>query len=39
MIPAGRVGSPEEIARTVEFIFENDYFTGRSIDVDGALRL
>ena len=39
MIPAGRVGEPDEVARAVEFIFENDYVNGRSIDVDGALRL
>ena len=39
MIPAGRVGHPDEIARTVEFIVENDYVSGRSIDVDGALRI
>ena len=39
MIPAGRVGDPDEIARTIEFIFENDYLNGRSIDVDGGLRL
>jgi len=39
MIPARRVGDPDEIARTVQFILENDYFSGRCIDVDGALRL
>ena len=39
MIPARRVGAPDEIARTVQFIFENDYLSGRCIDVDGALRL
>lgn len=38
-IPARRLGDPDEIARTVEFILENDYFSGRCIDVDGALRL
>lgn len=38
-IPAGRVGEPDEIAHTVQFIFENDYVSGRCIDVDGALRL
>ena len=38
-IPAARLGEPGEIAKAVEFIFENDYFSGRSIDVDGALRL
>ena len=39
MIPARRVGDPDESARAVQFVFENDYFSGRCIDVDGALRL
>ena len=39
VIPARRVGDPDEIAQAVQFIFENDYFSGRCIDVDGALRL
>ena len=34
-----RIGEPEEMYLTVKFIFENDYFTGRVIDVDGGLRL
>ena len=38
-IPAKRLGDPDEIAKAVEFILENDYFSGRCIDVDGALRL
>lgn len=38
-IPAKRLGTPEEIARTVTFIFENDYVNGRCIEVDGALRI
>ena len=28
-IPARRMGEPDEIASAVEFIFENDYFSGR----------
>jgi len=39
MIPAGRVGEPDEIAHTVQYIIENDYVNGRNIEVDGALRL
>ncbi|GAA0689711.1 SDR family oxidoreductase [Marinobacterium maritimum] len=39
MIPAKRLGMPEEIAKTVSFIFENDYINGRCIEVDGALRI
>jgi len=38
-IPVGRVGKPDEIAHTVQFVFENDYVNGRCIEVDGALRL
>ena len=38
-IPLKRVGEPDEIAQTVQFIFENDYVSGRCFDVDGALRL
>ena len=38
-IPAGRLGDPDEIAHTVQFILENDYVIGRCIEVDGALRL
>jgi len=38
-IPLGRIGQPEEIAHTVQFILENDYFSGRVIEVDGGLRI
>lgn len=38
-IPAGRMGSPEEIAETVAFIVRNDYFNGRVLELDGGLRL
>ncbi len=38
-IPLRRVGDPDEIASTVQFILENDYVSGRCIEVDGALRL
>ena len=38
-IPLRRMGDPDDIARTVQFILENDYVSGRCIDVDGALRL
>ncbi|NCF11087.1 MAG: SDR family oxidoreductase [Gammaproteobacteria bacterium] len=39
MIPAKRLGKPEEIAKTAVFIFENDYISGRCLEVDGALRV
>jgi len=38
-IPLKRIGEPDEVAQAAEFIFKNDYFTGRGIDLDGALRL
>jgi 3-oxoacyl-[acyl-carrier protein] reductase len=38
-VPLKRLGLPEEIANAVVFIFENDFFTGRCLDVDGGLRL
>lgn len=38
-IPLQRMGQPEHIAQAVAFILENDYFSGRVIEVDGALRL
>jgi len=38
-IPLQRMGEPDEIARTVEFIFLNDYISGRCFDIDGGLRL
>jgi len=38
-IPLGRLGKPEEIAHTVKYIFENDYVTGRVIEMDGGIRL
>lgn len=38
-IPLGRLGDPEEIAHAAQFIFENDYFNGRILELDGGLRL
>jgi len=38
-VPLGRLGEPEEIAAAVEFIFRDDFFTGRCLEVDGGLRL
>ena len=38
-VPLKRLGQPEEIAQAVQFIFENDFFTGRCLEVDGGLRL
>ena len=38
-IPLGRLGEMNEISRTVQFIIENDFFTGRVIEVDGGMRI
>ena len=37
-IPLGRLGEPEEIAQAVGFIFENELFNGRCLEVDAGLR-
>lgn len=39
MIPAGRIGEPDEIAHTVQYLVENDYVNGRNIEIDGGLRI
>jgi len=39
MIPAGRIGEPDEVAHTVQYLLENDYVNGRNIEIDGGLRL
>jgi 3-oxoacyl-[acyl-carrier protein] reductase len=38
-IPAQRLGEPDEIAATAEFIFANDYLNGRTLEIDGGQRL
>ena len=38
-IPLRRLGEPEEVAHTAKFIFENDYISGRVIELDAGLRL
>ncbi|HME38737.1 MAG TPA: SDR family oxidoreductase [Steroidobacteraceae bacterium] len=38
-VPLKRLGQPDEIAHAVLFIFENDFFTGRCLELDGGLRL
>ncbi len=39
MIPAGRLGEPDEIAHTIQYLIENDFVNGRNIEVDGGMRL
>lgn len=36
-IPVGRIGVPEDLWLAVRFILECDYFTARTIDVDGGM--
>jgi 3-oxoacyl-[acyl-carrier protein] reductase len=38
-VPLGRLAEPKEIAHTARYIIENDYFTSRTISVDGGFRL
>ena len=38
-VPLRRLGEAGEIAHAARFIFENEYFTGRCIDLDGGLRV
>jgi 3-oxoacyl-[acyl-carrier protein] reductase len=38
-VPLKRLGKPDEIAHAVRFIFENDFYSGRCLEVDGGLRL
>ena len=37
-VPLKRLGKPEEVAHTAVYIAENDYYSGRVIDLDGGLR-
>jgi 3-oxoacyl-[acyl-carrier protein] reductase len=38
-VPLKRLGEPDEIAHAAQFIVENDFFTGRCLELDGGLRL
>ncbi|UTA48900.1 SDR family oxidoreductase [Simiduia sp. 21SJ11W-1] len=38
-VPLGRMGQPEHIAHTAQFILENNYLSGRTIEVDAGLRI
>ncbi len=38
-VPLKRLGEPCDIAKSVAFIFDNDYFNARIIECDGGLRL
>lgn len=38
-IPLRRLGKPEEIGHTAVYILENDFYTGRVLEIDGGLRI
>ena len=38
-VPLRRLGQQEEIASTVRFILENDFVSGRVLDIDGGARI
>lgn len=38
-IPLKRLGQPEEIGHAARFVFENNYYNGRILEIDGGLRL
>ncbi len=38
-IPLKRMGKPEEIAHSAAYLFENDYYTGRILELDGGIRI
>jgi 3-oxoacyl-[acyl-carrier protein] reductase len=37
--PMRRMGTPEEIAQAICFVFTNDFFCGRTMEMDGGFRL
>ncbi|TGG91159.1 SDR family oxidoreductase [Natronospirillum operosum] len=39
MAMLGRLGEQDEIAHSAQYIFENDFFTGRILEVDGGTRV
>ncbi len=38
-IPLGRIGKPEEVWQAVRFVIESDFFTGRTLEVDGGAAM
>ncbi|MGS2719013.1 SDR family oxidoreductase [Paraglaciecola aestuariivivens] len=38
-VPLRRLAEVEELAHAAKFIFENDYFTGRTLELDGGTRV
>ncbi|WP_411822890.1 SDR family NAD(P)-dependent oxidoreductase [Leptospira sp. 'Mane'] len=39
VIPIGRLGEPDEIAQTAQFIIENDLVTGVVLEISGGVRI
>ncbi|WP_199611438.1 SDR family oxidoreductase [Flocculibacter collagenilyticus] len=39
MKPVGRLGEADEIAHTAKYIFENEFFTGRVVEIDGGIAM
>ena len=39
MKPVGRLGEAEEIAHTAKYIFENEFFSARVVEIDGGLSM
>ncbi|WP_163930776.1 SDR family oxidoreductase [Paraferrimonas sp. SM1919] len=37
--PVARLGDPQEIAQAAKFIIENDFYNGRTLELDGGLTL
>jgi 3-oxoacyl-[acyl-carrier protein] reductase len=37
-VPLKRLGEPEEVAHTAVYIAENEFFTGRVVELDGGMR-
>lgn len=38
-VPLKRLAQPEEMGHCIKFMFENEYFTGRTIELDGGTRV
>jgi 3-oxoacyl-[acyl-carrier protein] reductase len=38
-IPLGRIGRPEEVWQAVRFVLECEFFTGRTVEVDGGAAM
>ncbi len=38
-IPVGRLGEMEDLSKALMFIIENEFFSGRVLEIDGGMRL